>query len=210
GVGIGDIKVAAAGPDGQAQVDRADVGEITGNGEASDIDFSDVVIGHGVLNDVGPGGGIIGVAGIDDEADLWRGREIGVGGRGLGRGLGERDNGGVVSGQGEGGIDFGAVGVNGQRARVFANQHDIRQWTVGGEVENGHAVFPSGADERFASREDDIRGLVLDVKGVGYDALGDRHDADAVGEFIDDPDLVVVPRINGDWFEADRDFGEQA
>src|SRR6185369_16927231 len=47
-------------------------------------------------------------------------------------------------------------------------------------------------------------------KGVGYDALGDRHDADTVGEFIDDPDFLVVPRINGDWFEADRDFGEQA
>ena len=44
----------------------------------------------------------------------------------------------------------------------------------------------------------------------GLARSGHVDDADAVGEVVDDPDLVVAPRRDGDRLEADRDRGERA
>ena len=59
--------------------------------------------------------------------------------------------------------------------------------------------------------EDDVARLVADEQRAhdvaAVPALGHLDDADAVGEVVDDPDLVVVARRDGDRLEADRDRG---
>jgi len=108
-VGIRDEEVAATGLDRETQVDRANVREVTVYGEGCRLDFNNVVVGHGVLNDVCLGRRIIKVARIYDEAYLrWR-REVRIRGRRLRRCLANRYEGCVISGKGEGGIQLCAV-----------------------------------------------------------------------------------------------------
>jgi len=59
--------------------------------------------------------------------------------------------------------------------------------------------------------EDDVARLISHQQGA-HDAaavlaLGQLHDADAVGEVVDNPDLVVIARRDGHRLEADRNGG---
>ena len=69
-----------------------------------------------------------------------------------------------------------------------------------------------GGDERaIAMRpgEHDVAGLVADQQGAddaaGAGVVVERDHADAVGQVVDDPDLALGARGDGDRLEADRD-----
>jgi hypothetical protein len=70
----------------------------------------------------------------------------------------------------------------------------------------------SGGDEGAVlprPAEDDVARLITYEQGAhdaaAVPALGQRDHADAVGEVVDDPDLVVVARRDGHRLEADGD-----
>ena len=172
-VGIRDEKIAITGLDRETQVDRANLREVTVYGEGGGVDFNNVVVGHGVLNDVCPGGRIIRVACIYDEAYLrWR-REVRIRGRRLRWRLANRYEGCVISGKGESGIQLCAVCVYGHCARVLAKQGDICDQGMRDKIEDRDLILASGADEGFARCEDDIGRFVFDIERIYNDALGD-------------------------------------
>src|SRR5262249_45167658 len=127
-------------------------------------------------------GEVSGVGGVHNQPDLrWR-RQVGVEGRvdvirWLRGRVGGRDKRGVVSREGEGGIDFRAVRVDRQRARVFAKKGDVCDESVVwaevwvGDIEGGNQFSGRGAHESFPAGKDYVSRLVLHVERVGDNAL---------------------------------------
>ena len=202
---VGHVEITGDGIDGETEIDRADARKVARDRESVGVEFHDIVVGHGVVDDRRV---VAWVAGIDDERDLWWGRQS-VRRCGLRRRVRGRDERGVISGKRERGIDVGAVGTDGERAGIFAEDGDVGDARVRGEIEDGDLIFARGGDEGPARREDHVRRFVRHVNGVGHDMARDGDDADAVGNFVDHPGLVVVARIDRDGFEADGNFRDE-
>ena len=67
----------------------------------------------------------------------------------------------------------------------------------------------SGPDGSGWIRDHDVARLVADEQGADDPARSDADDADAVGEVVHDPDLVVVERHHGHGLETDGDRNKQ-
>ena len=137
---------------------------------------------------------------VDDEADLRWGRQVRVHRRcavgWLTKSFIGWNKSRVISRKSEHSVNFCRVTADRERARVFAEECDVGHEGVGGDVEDRQHIFSARTDERFSACEDNVRGLVFHIERVDDNALRNGDDADAVGNFVDHPDFVVVAGVD--------------